>query len=168
MTAAEIQQRLSQGRERLLATISGVTEEQFKRRPPDGGWCIAEVLAHQLASEKLWAERVALAVQQDGIAIAPADIEALDAQVRAGRTAPVPQLIHGLLATRRGIETLLGRTDSLEGGIGRSVTHPERGPMTIEFILGEMVAAHEAEHVDQIEALKLVVGASPEAPGWSR
>ena len=107
---------MAASRERLLEAIRGVTEEQFKRRPAEGGWCIAEVLAHQLASEKLRAERVRLALRQDGIEITPSDPEAHEAQARAGRIAPVPQLIHGLLAARREIEGLLTRSRARRTG----------------------------------------------------
>ena len=157
----EIRQALAASRERLLDTIRGVTEEQFKRRPPDGGWCIAEVLAHQLASEMLRAERIGLALEHNGAEITPSDPDAHDKQARAGRVAPVPQLIHGLLATRRQIDLLLDRAGSIAGGLERAVQHPRDGRQTVGWMLKEKVAAHEQEHVDQIEALKAGMADSP-------
>src|SRR5690606_2237867 len=55
---------LQASRERLLAVVAGVTEEQFKRRPPvedipvAGDWSIAEVLAHLLAAEQREGARI--------------------------------------------------------------------------------------------------------------
>ena len=161
MTADEIRQTLASSREQLLETIKGVTEEQFKRRPADGSWCIAEVLAHQLVAEKIWAERVRLALEHDGAAIEPIDQEAADAQARAGRTSPVPQLIHGLLAARREIEKLVDEAESIEGGFERAAVHPATGRQTVAMMLGEQISPHEMEHVEQIESLKGTVTTNP-------
>src|SRR5690606_38624295 len=115
------------------------------------GWCIAEVLAHQLGSERLQAERIRLALESNGIEVAPADPEEQEAQTRRGRIAPVPQLIHGLLAARREVEKLLDRVEATEGGLERSVTHPRDGRQSVGWMLSERIAAHEREHVEQIE-----------------
>src|SRR6476469_2652656 len=64
---------LTAGREHLLAAIAGVSEEQFKRRPPAPGgepnWSIAEILSHLLYSERLWATGIALAITQNRVKI---------------------------------------------------------------------------------------------------
>jgi hypothetical protein len=147
-------------RQRLLDTISGVTEEQFKRRPDDPstdsgkGWSIAEVLAHLLASEKLRADRITLALRQDGASITPSSPESHHEGARVGRVAPVPQLIHGLLATRRQVEHLLAQAADVDNGLDRSVHHPVHGTQTVGWMLREKIIDHEHEHVEQIEALK--------------
>jgi hypothetical protein len=162
-SAGEIRAALAASRARLLATISGVTEEQFKRRPPDGGWCIAEALAHLLASEKGQAERIRLALIEDGAEAAMEDREGREAQARAGRVAPVPQLIHGLLAARREVDRLLEQAETA-GGLERAVVHATEGRRTVSWMLLERVAAHEQEHVAQIEALKASVAGSQQEP----
>jgi hypothetical protein len=147
-------------RRRLLQSISGVSEEQFKKRPPapegDSGpnWCIAEVLAHLLQQERLRAERIALAVEQDGVPITPSTDDVHFEAARAGRASPVPQLIHGLLASRREVERLLDRAATLPAALERSTLHPSLGRQTIAWIVQEKLIAHEAEHVAQIEAIK--------------
>jgi hypothetical protein len=160
---------LASGREALLQSISGVSEDQFKRRPPaaegDSGpnWCIAEVLAHLLQQERLRAERIALALEHDGIEITPSTDEVHYEAARAGRGSPVPQLIHGLLASRREIERLLEAAASAPAGLERATLHPRLGRQTIAWILREKVIAHEAEHVAQIEAIKQAL-AQTQAP----
>ena len=173
---------LAASRERLLSAIAGVTEEQFKRRTPPpsplpaGGegerqqepqWSIAEVLAHLLASERLRAERIAVALMADGTTITPSDSEAHREGARAGRVAPVPQLIHGLLASRRQIEKLLDEAEALPDGLERGVQHPVEGRQTVARMLREKVIEHEQEHVAQIAALKASDAASGVA-GQSR
>jgi hypothetical protein len=150
-------------RAQLLRSIAGVTEEQFKKRPlasdPGGpNWCIAEVLAHLLQQERLRAERMAQALAQDGVTIVPSTDEVHYEAARAGRGLPVPQLIHGLLASRRELERLLDAAAALEGGLERATLHPRLGRQTIGWILREKVIDHEAEHVAQIESIRAALG----------
>lgn len=165
-TPRDLSSALTEGRERLLRAVAGVSEEQFKRRPPtepDAApeWSIAEVLAHLLYSERLRCKRIALALRDDGATIAAAPPDADAEATRAGRVAPVPQLIHGLLASRRELEHLLDQAGAVEGGVERAVVHSRRGRETIGWMLREQVIEHEAEHVAQIEALRPAVGAPP-------
>jgi hypothetical protein len=158
--AAAIQESLAESRARLLDAIRGVTEEQFKKRPVEGGRCIAEVLALQLVSERLRAERIRLALEQDGAAVTLSDPEAQEQTARAGRIAPVPQLIHGLLAARRELERLLDEASALDGGLDRSIVHPRDGRQTVEYLFSKQVAAQEADFVRQIAELKELVTVS--------
>ena len=160
-----IRSRLAASRARLLRAIEGVTEEQFRRRPEvEGAWSISEVLAHLLHSERVFAARIRLALEKDGATIEPAPAEAREAAVRAGRRAPVPQLIHGLLASRRELELLLDRAEALAGGLDRAVVHRERGRETVRWMLDGAVGGHELEHVQQIEALRELAGAPLSRP----
>jgi DinB superfamily len=164
----ELRVALTEGRARLLESISGVSEEQFKKRPPapadtdSPNWCIAEVLAHLLQQERLRASRIAIALREDGATITPSNQEEHYEAARAGRASPVPQLIHGLLASRREVERLLDEASRVEGGLLRTTRHPRLGPQAVAWILREKVIDHEAEHVAQIEAIKasLVVQSS--------
>jgi hypothetical protein len=156
-------------RAQLLRSIAGVTEEQFKKRPPAGdpggpNWCIAEVLAHLLQQERLRAERIAMALEREGATIVPSTDEVHYEAARAGRGLPVPQLIHGLLASRRELERLLDRAAALDGGLDRATVHPRLGRQTISWVLKEKVIAHEAEHVAQIEAIKAGLAAPQQPP----
>jgi len=159
----ELGDTLAATRKRLLAAIEGVTEEQFHRRPEESGaaeaWSISEVLAHLLAHEQMEAERIALALAQNGAPITPSPPEAHEAKARAGRRVPVPQIIHGLLAVRRELERILSGAADLEASLGRAVIHPQRGRDTVRWMLNAKVIGHEAEHAAQIEALRPAVGA---------
>jgi hypothetical protein len=160
---------LASGRERLVRSIAGVSEEQFKKRPPasdgDSGpnWCIAEVLAHLLQQERLRAERIAQALEQDGVTIVPSTDEVHYEAARAGRGSPVPQLIHGLLASRRELDRHLERAVAVPGGLERATIHPTLGRQTIAWILRQKIIAHEAEHVAQIEAIKTALASQQQA-----
>jgi hypothetical protein len=117
-------------------------------------------LAHLLQQEKLRNGRVAVALAHDGAPITPSPEAAQAEGARAGRTAPVPQLIHGLLAARRETERLLNEAAS-SNALANAVVHPEAGRQTIAWMIEEKVAAHEVEHAEQIEKLRELVGAPP-------
>jgi len=160
---AALREELRAARSRLLDAIAGVGEEQFKRRPAaaggEPGWCIAEVLAHLLSREKLGTGRIALALERDGAIAEPSTPEQREQDARAGRGAPVPMLVHGLLAARRELERLLERAGAIDGGLARGVVHPHRGRESVAWLLREKIIAHEREHTAQIEAIKAALAA---------
>ena len=61
----------------------------------------------------------------------------------------VPQIIHGLQATRRDLDALL---DAGDASLTRAILHETRGRMTVEDIVRKM-ADHEREHGASIGAL---------------
>jgi hypothetical protein len=152
---------LAGARQRLLRAIEGVSEQQLKRRPEGGlgeeAWSMTEVLGHLLASHNLWAGRLRLALAENGADVEASPLEAHERGAR-WRSAPIPQLIHGLLASRREIEMLHAAIESKPGGLARAVSHPVRGRLTCEWILREKVVAHEAEHAAQLERLRELTG----------
>ena len=159
----QLRRELSASREGLLGAISGVSEQQFKRRLESTAeegqpWCIAEVLTHLLMDEQLWASRISQALAEDGGSVQPSDRQEGAAKVRAGRIAPVPQIIHGLLAVRRDLERLLQAVELHEDGLRLRVLQPERGALSIEWMVRKVID-HENEHVAQIEALRLAMAA---------
>lgn len=165
--AESLAREMAASRERLMRAIAGVGEEQFKRRPPAAAgeeqpWCIAEVLAHLMASERLYAARIDLALREDGVAAPQRTPQQRLEEARSGRAAPVPQLIHGLLAARRELERLLQRAGSLPDGLQRGVSIGG-----VRESVGEMlrrgVIEHEREHATQIERLRAATGAPPPA-----
>jgi uncharacterized damage-inducible protein DinB len=165
--ATQLQSDLKAGRERLLSVIAGLSEEQFRRRPKTpataDGWSIAEILAHLLSQEKLRAGRIATALEDDGAVIAPSPPEMHEQDARAGRSTSVPQLIDGLLASRREVETLLERVSKTEGGLARGVEHPQRGRETIAYLIEAKIIEHETEHTDQIERVRQTLTQAPTA-----
>ena len=143
---------LRSGRQRLLAVVAGVSEEQFKRRPAiehvaeAGNWSIAEVLAHLLASEQRQGERLEGLLEGREAGALPVSDEQRHEEARLGRTVPVPQVIHGLLAGRRRVERALA-------------TPGATASEAVSRLVREDVIEHEAGHAAQIEAVRSVLGA---------
>jgi len=169
--AEDLKAALAKERERLLSAIAGVSEQQFKKRPeptPEDPqpWCIAEVLAHLLELENRWNERASLALAESATQVEPIPDDVLNRAPVAGRAAPVPQLIHGLLAARRQTERLLDQASSLAGGLERYVEDTSHGRQNVEWIVVEKIIRHEREHTQQIEAMKAAVAAAAAGARW--
>jgi uncharacterized damage-inducible protein DinB len=164
-TALELQQRLDAVQARLNALLTGVTEEQFKRRPAATAddpkpWSIAEVLAHELTIEETWIERIEQALREDGGTITPSPPELHEEGARRGRMVAVPQLIHALLGARRRTEKLLDKATAADGSLlANTLWHPRlEQTLGLEWMF-EKIAGHYEAHCPQIEALRELVGA---------
>jgi len=154
-TKDRLREDLDATRQRLFEAISGLTEEQMRRRPDDGQWSVAEVLAHLPVCERR------LSAQARAVSVRPgASIEFLSEEERAesagrGRRLPVPALIHDLVAARWETTSFLG---SLRAGeMSRSGYHQELGRMSVAQVLG-VIASHEGGHVAQIRTVRQALG----------
>jgi hypothetical protein len=163
-TALGLRERLDVAQERLFHALSGVTEEQFKRRPPateqdPHPWSIAEVLAHMLWADRLWSSRINQALQGSAVEIEPSDPEEHESAARAGRVAPVPQMVHGLLGARREVDKLIEQGEALgPTWRERGLWHPRTTErLTVAWML-DKIASHHEEHCEHVEALREVIG----------
>jgi uncharacterized damage-inducible protein DinB len=158
---ADLRTRLESSQKQLFQAIQGFTEEQFHTRPDGESWCASEVLMHLLASEQRMRDRVRLALGQSGGA-PPALSEAeRRAEAEAGREAPVPQLVHGLLGARRETSMLI---ESLRPeDLSRPASHPDLGTISVERML-QRIVEHEQEHIEQIESIKRLLKVEKQQP----
>ncbi len=67
-----------------------------------------------------------------------------------GQHLAVPQIIHGMQASRRDLERVLDASDDLT--LERAIVHERIGKMTIRQIMAKM-AQHEQEHADEVALL---------------
>ena len=148
MTAEELGTQLRESRARLFASIRGLSEEQFRFMPDGESWNIAAHLAHLLRIERVFAERGARALVEEEPFCASTAVLNDDDPALAQRLA-IPQMIHGLQASRREIEALLSAGDA---GLKRTIMHERIGRMTVEDIVKKM-AGHEDEHATTVAAL---------------
>ena len=148
MTAEELKSGLRAGREALFASIRGLSEEQFRFAPADEQWDVAAHLAHLLRIERVFGERGAAALREDE-PFCPSAAAVNEDDPALAQHLAVPQIIHGLQAARRDLETLLDAGDT---SLTRAIVHETRGRMTVEEIVKKM-ADHEREHAESIAAL---------------
>jgi uncharacterized damage-inducible protein DinB len=148
MTAEDLRTGLRASRERLFAAIRGLSEEQFRFVPDAQTWNIAAHLAHLLRIERVFAERGARAL----VEVEPrcASTQALNEDDPAlAQHLAIPQMIHGMQASRRDIEALL---DGGDAALARTIMHERIGRMSVRDIVKKM-ADHEQEHGESVAVL---------------
>jgi uncharacterized damage-inducible protein DinB len=154
MTVSQLHTDLQGSRERLFELIRGLGEEQFRFVPEGAQWSIATHLAHLLRVERLFAERARRALEEDEPYMASTRVQNDEEPGNALRLA-VPQIIHGMQASRRDLERVLdacaGAADPA-AALGRAIVHERIGRMTVKDIMVKM-AGHEAEHADEVAGL---------------
>ncbi len=147
MSAAELREELERSRGALLAPLRDLTEEQFRHVPQDGGWPVAAHLAHVLRVERLFVERMRLALAEDESFVASTGVTNEDDPGLAQHYA-VPQIVHGLQASRRDLLHVLDPCDDVR--MSRAIRHERFGRMTVQQ-MAEKMRHHDAEHADMIE-----------------
>lgn len=149
MTVAALRTALDESRERLFASVAGLTEEQFRHVPAGATWAIATHLAHLLRIERIFVERATAALREDEPHM-PSTRTANDEDPGAAQHLAVPQIVHGMLNVRRELRALLdGRT---EEALSRAIFHERLGRMTVRDMVVKM-AQHEDEHGAEVAAL---------------
>lgn len=154
MTASHLRSELESSRDGLFALLRGLSEEQFRFAPQPGDWNIAAHLAHLLRTERVFAERAAVALHSgdDEPFIASTRIGNDDDPAAAQHLA-VPQIIHGLQASRRDLLAVLDAAESAGGAaLERAVMHERIGRMSIAAVM-EKMANHEREHAADVARL---------------
>ncbi len=140
---------LQASRDRLFSAIRGLTEEQFRFMPSGHEWCIAAHLTHLLRIERVYVERARVALVEVEPYAASTRVHNDDDPGLAQHLA-VPQMVHGLLNTRRDLLALLAACG--EAGLQKAIRHETLGRMTVEEIAVKM-AGHEDEHAAAIGIL---------------
>jgi hypothetical protein len=140
-TVDELRAELAESRAQMLAAVTGLAEEQFRHTADGETWNIAAHLSHLLRIERLQAERATLALREIEPFVNSTGTTNDDDPALAQHLA-VPQIIHGLQASRRDIEALL---DAGEASLSRAIVHWRKGRMTVEAIVREL-SKHEREH----------------------
>lgn len=145
----QLQSSLDEGRDRLFASIRGLSEEPFRFTPNGESWSIAVHLAHLLRIERVYAERARAALTEDEPYVASTRAHNDDDPGLAQHLA-VPQIIHGMLNTRRDLNDVLASCDELS--LTRAIQHETAGRISLEQIF-EKMSQHEAEHSAEVAGL---------------
>jgi hypothetical protein len=109
------------------------------------------VLAHLLASERILAQQAQAALSQEHVTVPPVTEDERQEQAKLAQSAPVPQILHGLLAQRRDTLRLLKSLSTQQ--LDKTLKHPRRGEQTVASQF-RRIAEHEIEHAAQVRALR--------------
>jgi uncharacterized damage-inducible protein DinB len=149
MTVSQLRSDLQESREDLFEAIHGLAEEQFRFSPDGESWCIATHLAHLLRIERVFVERARRALTNDEPRVASTRASNDDDPGPAQKLA-VPQIVHGMQATRRDLDRLLAGCE--ERALERGIIHERLGRMTVSA-MAEKIAGHEREHAAAVRRL---------------
>ena len=154
----QVRRRLERVRTELFEAVTGLTEEQMRRRPAHGGWSVAEVMAHLPVWERrMLREADALCRKAGGSITFLSQAEREEAAGR-GRLLPPPGIVHDLIAARWDTLKFLDRTPARD--LGRSGRHEEWGDLTVAQLLA-IIAAYEEGQVAEVRHIREELGLAP-------
>lgn len=131
--------------EKLDALLSRVTPEQLEQRPAAGKWNLREMIAHLADCEIAFGFRLRQGAA--GVDIQPFDQDDWARNYGGYSSAAALATFHTLRAWNLALIRSLDESQK-----ARSVTHPERGTMTVWTIV-ETIAGHDLHHLKAIEKL---------------
>lgn len=151
----EIRLRLERARAELFEAVTGLTEEQMRRRPGHGGWSVAEVMAHLPVWERrILGEADVLRKTAGGRITFLSQAEREEAASR-GWLLPPPGIVHDLIAARWHTLRFLKRLSARD--LGRSGRHEERGDLTVAQLL-TTIATYEGDQAAEIRRVRRELG----------
>ena len=138
---------ISSTADRLRSLTAPLTLDQTGRAPAPGKWSIREIVAHLADCELVFAFRLRQTLAEDHHVLQPFD------QTKWGERYAPYDFASGLalFTAARGWNLKLLSTVS-EADHHRSVTHPERGSMTLWTIV-ETMGGHDINHLQQMERI---------------
>jgi len=143
----DVMAALREGPVRIKTLVGGLTPAQMASSYAPGKWTAAQLLVHLAQCEFVFGSRVRMALTQDGYTVQPFD---QDAWLRREAGTDGQVAFWAYYAMRHLNLQLFAALTPEERR--RAFTHPERGPMIVEWIL-ESLAGHERHHLPHFEAI---------------
>lgn len=135
---------------RLRAALLGLTQEQLDTPYRPGGWTVQQLVHHVADSHMNAYLRFKWAMTEDNPTIKTYE-EALWAELEDGRSTPA-EVSLALIEALHDRWVRLLRSMKPED-FGRTLTHPEHGPMSVDSLLG-IYHWHGQHHVAHITRLR--------------
>lgn len=135
---------------RLTEATEGLDEPRAQRLERDGGWSVADVVAHLGDLELVYAVRIRTILAGAG----DTPLAALNQNAwieRVHRREPLGELLERFRQQRAHNIALLERLDAEE--LERSGIHPQYGPITVRAA-AERLVRHDQKHLAQLERIK--------------
>ena len=145
---------LRTGPSKVARAVKGLRPSQLRRRPARGKWSISEIVGHLLDTEIVYGYRCRMALSESGRPVQAYDQSAWTETLRHRRR-NVPKTVEQIQLLRKINLELVGSVP--RRAWKRYGEHPERGRETVRRTL-ELVAGHDLNHLDQIQAIKKKYG----------
>ncbi len=148
-----IEQYLAGSRE-LKSAVAGMSREQALARPVAGKWSTLEVVAHLADFEPIMADRIKRVIAEDKPTLMGAD-EGKFAAALVYQDRDLHEELTIIDATRSQLARILRKLP--ESALQRVGTHSERGPLTLEQLMGYAIR-HIPHHVKFILEKRQALG----------
>jgi uncharacterized damage-inducible protein DinB len=135
---------------KLAQLIAGRSRRELERRPKTGKWSVQEIIAHLADAELAFAWRIRNVTVTPGVALQWWD-EHLWAEALGYVRIPVQASLAAFVACRKSNTDMLRRVPPAAWRRAHGV-HAKRGRQTLQDFV-TMEAAHDLNHIRQIEAL---------------
>ena len=149
---AEPLQSLDATSRRIEALVGGWTPEMFERSYAPGKWTARQLLTHLVHAEMIFSERIRFALTKPDYVVVPFD---QDEWMKVENVVDGPSGLAAYLGLRR-MNLAFFRSLTPEQR-ARRLTHPERGTITVEWILVAL-AGHDRHHLPQFETIAAGAG----------
>lgn len=142
-------EELARSRERLVAAVKELTDEELARPSPNEGWTVKDTLGHVAAAEGGMLVLIERSLQGQPTVVEGFDINRYNAgQVRRAKEKSVADLLAQMEESRAKLLALLDPLSDAD--LDRPAKHPVRGDCTCEEIF-RIIAWHEGLHAEDIE-----------------
>jgi uncharacterized damage-inducible protein DinB len=131
----------------LQSIVSSLSSEQLNRQPAAGKWSIREVISHLADCEVVFAYRIRQTLAEPHHVIQPFDQDVWARPYAAYSTQAALATFQAVRDWNVALIRSLSPAD-----LSRTVTHPERGTMTLETVV-ETMGGHDINHLKQIEGI---------------
>jgi hypothetical protein len=158
MKADELKKFLDEaekGPQKLAAAVSGLSDKTMRYKPSPDKWSILEIIGHFADVELIYSYRLRQMLADKNPVIAPIDQDKWARHLGYTEAAPAELVAQYGLNRHHNIRLLrrIGVDD-----LKKSAYHPEKkGNVHIEDLV-ERLAAHDSNHIAQIERLKQQAG----------
>ena len=133
----------------LAQLVKGVPVDKLRRRPAEGKWSVAELLAHLAEAEMGAAWRYRQMVEHNGLPLSPYNQELWHALGDYASTDPGDSLQLFTLLRRANLRMFDRLTPEQWQRHGK---HAERGEMSVRD-LAQQIAGHDVNHLKQIREI---------------
>ncbi len=154
MTSDELKTHLDdadKGPRKLAAAVSGLPDKVLRSKPSPDKWCILEIIGHLADVEIVYGYRLRQMLADKQPIIAPIDQDDWTRNLGYLQAAPAELVAQYGLNRHHNLRLL--RRIKLDD-LGKSAYHPERKAQVSVEDLVQRFAAHDANHIAQIERLK--------------
>ncbi len=154
MTQEEFKKHMDEadkGPRRLAAAVSGLSDKVLRYKPSPDKWCILEIIGHLADVEIVYGYRLRQMLADKKPVIAPIFVD--DWARNLGYLEAAPAELVAQFGLNRHHNLRLLRRITLED-LSKTAYHPEKqADVTVEQMV-QNFAAHDANHIYQIERLK--------------